>query len=71
MQIMVLDICGLSRNIASEAEIERVVGRGQLPTFRKKIIEIQDTATQAVSNACPEFIGTDVDSYLTKLAGDS
>ena len=62
---------GALEDIASEREIERVIGVGNLPTFRKKIIDIQDKSTKAVSNACPDFMGPHIDEYLTKLAGDS
>ena len=59
------------QDVASERDIERVIGKGQLPIFRKKIVDIQDAATQVVSNACPEFMGSEIDEYLTKLAGDN
>ena len=59
------------QDIATERDIERVLGRGKLSTFRKKIVTIQDKATQAVSSACPRFMGPEVDEYLTKLAGDN
>ena len=56
------------KDIATDQEIYDSTGLDVIK-FKKKIIDIQDEATQRVSKACPEFVG-DVDEFLLGLGGD-
>ena len=55
--------------VASEEQIKNSVNI-DLQTFKTKISEIQDEATQKATKACPQFAG-ELDTYLLQLAGDT
>ena len=55
-------------DIATSQEIERI-GNVRYLDFIKKIVTIQDKATQKVSKVCPNFIGK-VDPQLLKWSGN-
>jgi len=57
------------RDISTDNEIKKKTGIDILE-FQKKIVDIQDKSTKAVTKACPQFVG-DVDKYLLRIGGDA
>jgi len=57
------------RDISTDNEIKKKTGI-EILEFQKKIVEIQDKSTKAVTKACPQFVG-DVDKYLLRIGGDA
>ena len=56
------------KDIATEEEIKSV-SSVDIQEFEKKITDVQDKSTKAVTAVCPDFIGNS-DPYLLQLAGD-
>ena len=57
------------RDISTDNEIKEKTGIDILK-FQKKIVDIQDKSTKAVTKVCPQFVG-DVDKYLLRIGGDA
>lgn len=60
------------KDIATENEIDNVIGKGNLKKLEEYTTNVQDISTKRVSGACPEFIGVTSKhgEDIARLAGD-